>query len=244
MKQFLNNKYSRTYFSIIDRAKNRIIEGYKETHHIVPRSIGGNDSPNNLVDLTAREHYVCHLLLPHMVNNTLHKSKLFHAMGMMVRGNAHGRIYSSWEYERARRDHARGNTLRQTGKQMNLSQEERTRRSDAMRTARQQRSYTPLSETVKANISKARKGQPAHNKGKPANKHHCPHCDKTISGDGNFSRWHGDNCKLNPNRLIDNRETLSKKLKGKPKPKYQCSKCDRMIGGKNNFERHQSSCLK
>lgn len=37
--------------------------GYTERHHITPRCMGGNDDPSNLVALTAREHYVAHLLL-------------------------------------------------------------------------------------------------------------------------------------------------------------------------------------
>lgn len=45
------------------------------------------------------------------------------------------------------------------------------------------------------NISKAKKGKPAANKGKPAPKHYCVHCQKDIAGYSNFSRWHGNNCK-------------------------------------------------
>lgn len=33
--------------------------------------------------------------------------------------------------------------------------------------------------------------------------HKCPHCNKDIAGASNFSRWHGDNCKLNQNGLND-----------------------------------------
>lgn len=36
---------------------------YFETHHKVPKSIGGTNDRNNLVNLTAREHYIAHLLL-------------------------------------------------------------------------------------------------------------------------------------------------------------------------------------
>lgn len=38
-------------------------ELYYEKHHIVPRWLGGKDTKNNLVLLTAKEHYVAHLLL-------------------------------------------------------------------------------------------------------------------------------------------------------------------------------------
>jgi len=36
---------------------------YLESHHILPRSMGGSDSKDNLVLLTAREHFIAHRLL-------------------------------------------------------------------------------------------------------------------------------------------------------------------------------------
>ena len=36
---------------------------YVEKHHIIPKSEGGDNSSDNLVNLTAREHYIAHLLL-------------------------------------------------------------------------------------------------------------------------------------------------------------------------------------
>lgn len=55
--------YLHHYNALISRAKIAAIEGYKEKHHILPRSVGGTDEPSNLVYLTAREHYFAHLLL-------------------------------------------------------------------------------------------------------------------------------------------------------------------------------------
>ena len=51
------------YERLIERAKHRVLEGYAERHHIVPRCIGGDDSPLNMVRLTAEEHFVAHQLL-------------------------------------------------------------------------------------------------------------------------------------------------------------------------------------
>jgi len=56
-------KYENIYSQIVERAKHRVLEGYKETHHITPRCMGGTDEKDNLVDLTDREHFICHLLL-------------------------------------------------------------------------------------------------------------------------------------------------------------------------------------
>lgn len=59
----ISMNYERIYNQIIERAKNRILISYKETHHIIPRCMNGTDKKENLVNLTAREHFICHLLL-------------------------------------------------------------------------------------------------------------------------------------------------------------------------------------
>jgi group I intron endonuclease len=55
--------YLRIYNSLVERGKNRQLTGYTETHHIVPKCVGGTNDKWNLVILTAREHFICHLLL-------------------------------------------------------------------------------------------------------------------------------------------------------------------------------------
>lgn len=59
-----NNKYKNWYYRIINnRLTNPILNQYTETHHIIPKCLGGSNYSSNLVKLTAREHYICHLLL-------------------------------------------------------------------------------------------------------------------------------------------------------------------------------------
>jgi len=55
--------YEKHYRLLVEKAKNRNISGYKEVHHIIPRCMGGSDDKENLVELTAREHFIAHLLL-------------------------------------------------------------------------------------------------------------------------------------------------------------------------------------
>jgi NUMOD3 motif len=76
------NKYTRWYNQLIANAQNRIIEGYTERHHIQPRSLGGTDTPENLVELTAREHFVCHWLLTKMTTGE-DRYKMINALRMM-----------------------------------------------------------------------------------------------------------------------------------------------------------------
>ena len=59
-------------------------EGYKEHHHIVPRSFGGGDSKNNIVKLTAREHYIAHALLWKMKFEGIYGSKMAFAFNTFI----------------------------------------------------------------------------------------------------------------------------------------------------------------
>ena len=61
--------YEKHYNFLISRSKTRILEGYSEKHHIVPRCMGGTNDAENLVQLTAEEHYVAHQLLVKMYPN-------------------------------------------------------------------------------------------------------------------------------------------------------------------------------
>jgi len=80
---FEQNKYTNIYYSIIERSRNRILEGYSEKHHVIPQSLGGSNDINNIVKLTAREHFICHLLLTKMVEGS-NKSKMYQAAWMMA----------------------------------------------------------------------------------------------------------------------------------------------------------------
>ena len=56
--------YKKVYQQIIFNAQSRgRVEGYKERHHIIPKSLGGTNKKSNLVNLTAREHFIAHMLL-------------------------------------------------------------------------------------------------------------------------------------------------------------------------------------
>jgi len=78
----LQNKYTTWYFNIINRAKKRHMESYAEKHHIIPKSLGGNDSSYNLVKLTPREHYICHMLLVRMLTGK-QRGKMLQAIWFM-----------------------------------------------------------------------------------------------------------------------------------------------------------------
>ncbi len=104
---FLDNRYTKIYFSIVDKAahlgRKKTGQVYFEEHHILPLAMGGSDAPDNLVMLTAREHFVCHLLLTKMTVGQ-HQIRMRHAFSFMVlsKSNTHQRMPSSRMYETAR----------------------------------------------------------------------------------------------------------------------------------------------
>lgn len=94
--------YQGIYNQIIERAKARQLEGYKEKHHIIPKCIGGLDIEENLVELTAREHFLCHRLLCEIYPK---ETKLWYALWLMAIGkqkwkNTEPYYVSSRVYER------------------------------------------------------------------------------------------------------------------------------------------------
>jgi hypothetical protein len=75
--------YQKIYDQIIERAKTRQLEGYKEKHHIIPKCLGGSNDKENLVELTAREHFLCHRLLVEIYPE---ENKLKYALYLMNNG--------------------------------------------------------------------------------------------------------------------------------------------------------------
>jgi hypothetical protein len=98
--------YEKIYNQIIERAKTRQLDCYKEKHHILPRCMGGLDEKENLAELTAREHFLCHRLLVEIYPK---EYKLLWALWLMAIGKRKQKDkmvipykVSSREYERIR----------------------------------------------------------------------------------------------------------------------------------------------
>lgn len=97
---FNDSKYTKTYFKIIENAKIRTNEnGYYEKHHIIPRSCGGTNEHSNLIILTAKEHFVCHLLLTKMCLDKLHRHKMICALNNMTKSAKNHKRYTGRLHE-------------------------------------------------------------------------------------------------------------------------------------------------
>lgn len=87
--------WKKTYFQLVEtRKRNETPSDYHEQHHIVPKSEGGSNSPDNLVSLTVREHYVAHLLLARIYDD----QKMWCAVKLMTpKGFKHSsRLYAAY----------------------------------------------------------------------------------------------------------------------------------------------------
>ena len=89
------NKYNSWYTAITTRARTRQLAGYCETHHIIPRSLGGQDTVDNLVKLTAREHFICHWLLTKIHTMGPEHWKMLNALRMMRAENPNQQRYTT-----------------------------------------------------------------------------------------------------------------------------------------------------
>lgn len=109
---FLSNKYTDWYNSIISKCQSRSVpRGYTENHHILPRAFGGDDSQANMVRLTAKEHFIVHLLLTKMTTGS-DRHKMVHCVAMM----SGYRTIKSRLYERLRKEHGEIHSKARKGK--------------------------------------------------------------------------------------------------------------------------------
>jgi hypothetical protein len=140
--------YQKIYHQIVERAKNRVLEGYKEKHHIIPKCLGGSNDKNNLVELTAREHFLCHMLLCEIYPN---ENKLRHALFLMAIGKKKIKektyVISSRVYERLKCEYSQ----MLTGKKQ--SEETRNKKSKSMI------GHSMYTEEWKQKISKSNTGR-------------------------------------------------------------------------------------
>lgn len=82
--------YLKIYESLVERGKNRLLEAYTESHHIIPRCMGGSDESDNLVDLTPEEHYLAHQLLVKIYPKN---KALINAAAMMIPSRPSNKMY-------------------------------------------------------------------------------------------------------------------------------------------------------
>lgn len=220
------NKYAKYYHLIIEhRKRNPPLEQYTERHHIVPRSLGGSNDPENLVALTAREHFICHWLLTKMYTGES-RGKMINALWMMRAQNPDQRRYGSKItariYENLREEYSkyiskinkgRVQPLEEKAKQLAaqigrkrkpFSKEWREKLSAAKKGEKNNRYGAVISEETRKKMSEKAKGrkQSPETIAKKSNAIRGRTQEKLLCPHCNqmiavntYPRWHGDNCK-------------------------------------------------
>lgn len=100
---FLDNKYTKWYFSIIDGAlsEERIQyeTGFYEKHHIIPKSLGGENKQKNYALLSLKEHFIVHLLLRKMVEGDAKRKMTWAIHRMINSGKPYSRHYEIYRIQ-------------------------------------------------------------------------------------------------------------------------------------------------
>ena len=153
------NKYKKWYKQITDNAKNRVLDTYTESHHIIPLSLGGLDIAENLVNLTAREHFVCHWLLTKFTTGQ-NRHKMINALRMMRAENPNQQRYktniTSRVYENLKAEYSEIQRQRVLGE--NNPMYGRTHTEEARRAISEKNTGKKLTEEQIEKVVMAKKG--------------------------------------------------------------------------------------
>ena len=107
--------YERIYQQLIENRQSEKPKGYVENHHIIPRCLGGTDDESNLVVLTAREHYIAHLLLTKIHPKGMNHYKVAHAFLMMLVSSRNQNRINGRRYEKLKKSGAKLISVKQKG---------------------------------------------------------------------------------------------------------------------------------
>jgi hypothetical protein len=247
------NKYNRWYNQIVKQAQNRVVEGYTERHHIQPRSLGGADTPDNLVNLTAREHFVCHWLLTKMTTGE-DRYKMLNALRIM-RAEKHGqqryetvitgRVYESIkkEYAQLQSERFSGENNPMYGDKFYRSEDGKQRQRAAVsgdnngakkEEARQKISNSKLGKKRDAFSEEWRAKMSESKQGEKNNRYGVTVSDETRQKISDKIRGRKQTEEEKARRAEANR--------GKAKPKKLCPHCEQMIAVNTYSRWHGENC--
>lgn len=254
---FIQNKYTRWYISIIDNAKSQQRKKvkkdlpdyvYYESHHVVPRSIKPEltHHPENVVLLTAREHFICHYLLLKMTEGQ-NKYKMLNAFKMMCGAKKELRYTNSRLYEHVRKElrlseeHKR--KISEAGKERKHSDETKLKMSLAQKGIpkteehKQNLRGKERSEEVRKAMSLARKGKPSSKKGKPGKKpteEARKKMSESRTGDKNhfYGKTHTD----------ETRTKMKEYRANNPLPNITCEHCGKSNQKSMHIRWHGNNC--
>jgi uncharacterized alkaline shock family protein YloU len=181
---------------------------YYENHHIIPKCLNGTNNEDNLVLLTAREHFICHKLLTYIYPTN---RKIVLAFHKMTFGNHHDKYnLTSKDYSYARELISKIPMTTETKIKIGLAIKNRYLTNGCS------------SETRKK-LSQSLKGRIAPNKGRPMSeiqKHKLSLAlkEKTKIISDETRRKMSESAKKKPKVSIETRKKMSEKRRGKLNP--------------------------
>jgi hypothetical protein len=201
---FNNTEFTKKYYEIINAANNKApgflsrkrakaIIGYVERHHIIPKSLGGKDTIDNLVWLSANEHLEVHMLLPNMVDDNEQKRKMFAAAVRMCnpQSRTQKRIFND-DYSDIRTKSAKFHSdymkKKNSGNKNPFYGKKHSKESKARISLGGKGQKRSIETRTNLSISKLGDKNPAK---KIIT---CPHCNKTGMA-GGMRKHHFDHCK-------------------------------------------------
>lgn len=169
---------------------------YYEEHYILPKSLGGDNSQENKVLLTAREHYIAHLLLyKHykQVGGDSLRKMAFALVSMSTSNWKLQRVTGSRSYSYLREAAVAAGLGRKVKDTAKYKQPKSEQHREAIRAARLQAPPRGLETRKKQSVMK---------KGKVSRINKtivtCPVCRKEGQ-ELAMKRWHFENCKVGGN---------------------------------------------
>jgi hypothetical protein len=248
--------HQRVYENIIEKAKLQVRQKgngiYYENHHIIPRCLGGSNEKENLVLLTAKEHFVVHKLLTYIYKGNRKIACAYHKMAYSNNGD---HIKSSRDYAYAKELISLTPVSKETRKKISIagkgrkfSEEHKRKISESNKgnilsyetkeKIRKKHIGKKLSLETRAKLSESLVGRKASKKCKDALLKSVTGRKKSkeelvkISRKGTF---HSDETK---NKMSKTRTGV----KRKPYKKIKCEYCNKEFAGSNYSQYHGEKC--
>jgi len=247
------NKYNTWYRNITENAKHRIIDSYTEKHHIIPKSLGGTDNNDNLVDLTPREHFICHWLLTKTTSGEDYVKMIF-ALRMMKAENTNQKRYNtkitSRVYANLKEEYSKISSKMVSGKNNPMYGNKFHRSEDGKRGQREgvlgEKNGSKQYEARKK-ISESKLGK----KRQPFSSEWRKNLSNAVKGEKNgmYGKNHTEESRKKMAEKANGRkqsaETIKKKadaIRGSKRKKKQCPHCKKMIAVNTYPRWHGDNC--
>ena len=247
------NKYEKWYKDITERGQVRITNERTESHHIIPKCLGGVDNKSNLTNITLREHFICHWLLT-KIHYGKERHQLLKALWMMKAENQNQTRYktkiTSRVYATLKEEYIKLQSIKVTGKNNGFygrthTPEARKRISEANKGR-----IPPQEEIEKMKLSLAKRKKQGIKRATYSDEYKIER-SKKYSGEGNpnYGKTHSEETRAKQRAKATGRkqsqETIRKKIeatKGKKREKKLCPYCDQLVAVNGYARWHGALC--